>query len=108
MPAAARYLGAWFAATVALLCVVVIVNLVVDPYGIFRIVEVTGVNRIKSQASERGQAFKRSGVERMRPKRVPRGRRKRGQSSISRFPEPACLPLLPNSRRRWLANHPGL
>jgi len=68
MPAAARYLRAWFASTFALLCVVVVVNLVVDPYGIFRIVEVTGVNRIKSQASERGQVFKRSGVERMRPK----------------------------------------
>ena len=64
---AARYLWAWVMSTVALLVAVVAVNVVVDPYGLFRIVDVTGLNRIKSQAGERAALFKRTGVERMRP-----------------------------------------
>ena len=64
---AARYLWAWVMSTLALLVAVVAVNLVVDPYGLFRIVDVPGVNRIKSQAGERAALFKRTGVERMRP-----------------------------------------
>ena len=64
---AARYLWAWVISTVALLVAVVAVNVVVDPYGLFRIVDVPGLNRIKSQAGERAALFKRTGVERMRP-----------------------------------------
>ena len=64
---AARYLWAWVMSTVALLVAVVAVNVVVDPYGLFRIVDVPGLNRIKSQAGERAALFKRTGVERMRP-----------------------------------------
>ena len=67
MRPAARYLWAWVMSTLALLVVVVAVNLVVDPYGLFRIVDVPGLNRIKSQAGERAALFKRTGVERMRP-----------------------------------------
>ena len=67
MLAAARYLWAWFASTVALLGAVVAINLLVDPYGLFRIVDVAGLNRVKSQASERGPLFKHTGVERMHP-----------------------------------------
>ena len=67
MPAAARYLWAWVMSTLALLFAVVAVNLVVDPYGLFRIVDLPGLNRIKSQAGERAALFKRTGVERMRP-----------------------------------------
>ena len=67
MPAPARYLWTWFASTVALLGAVVAINLVVDPYGLFRIVDVAGLNRVKSQASERGPLFKHTGVERMHP-----------------------------------------
>jgi hypothetical protein len=66
-PAAARYLWAWVMSTLALLVAVVAVNLVVDPYGLFRIVDLPGLNRIKSQAGERAALFKRAGVERMRP-----------------------------------------
>jgi hypothetical protein len=65
---AARYLWAWFASTVALLGAVVAINLVVDPYGLFRIIDVAGLNRVKSQASERGPLFKHTGVERMHPR----------------------------------------
>ena len=67
MPPAARYLWAWFGSSVALLGAVVAINLVVDPYGLFRIVDVAGLNRVKSQAGERGPLFKHTGVERMHP-----------------------------------------
>jgi hypothetical protein len=67
MQSAARYLWSWVMSTVALLVAILAVNLVVDPYGLFRIVDVPGLNRIKSQAGERAALFKRTGVERMRP-----------------------------------------
>ena len=67
MRPAARYLWAWVMSTAALLIAIFAVNLVVDPYGLFRIVDVPGLNRIKSQAGERAALFKRAGVERMRP-----------------------------------------
>ena len=67
MLAAARYLWAWFASTMALLGAVVAINLLIDPYGLFRIIDVAGLNRVKSQASERGPLFKHTGVERMHP-----------------------------------------
>jgi hypothetical protein len=50
-----------------LLAAVAAVNLLVDPYGLFRIVDIAGVNRIKSQAGERAALFKFTGLERMRP-----------------------------------------
>jgi len=56
--------------TVALLAAVALINLVVDPYGIFRIVDLDGFNRIKSQAGQRAEIFKRRGLERMRPNAV--------------------------------------
>jgi hypothetical protein len=67
MPAAARYLWVWILSTIALLGTVVVVNLCVDPYGLFRVVDIAGLNRIKSRASERAELFKLSGVERMHP-----------------------------------------
>jgi hypothetical protein len=67
MTAATRYLSAWAASTLALLAAVAAINLVVDPYGLFRIVDVAGFNRIKSQAGERAAMFKRASIIRMRP-----------------------------------------
>ena len=67
MPAATRYLWAWVGATLALLGVVAAINFAVDPYGLFRAVDIPGFNRIKSQAGERAKLFKRTGVARMRP-----------------------------------------
>ena len=67
MTAAAQYLWAWFWWTLALLGNVAIFNLVVDPYGLFRIADVVGLNSVKSQASERGPLFKHAAVERMHP-----------------------------------------
>jgi hypothetical protein len=73
MPAAARYLLAWVGSTLLLMGVVAAVNLIVDPYGLFRIVDVPGLNRIKSQAGERAALFKRTAVARMRPASVVLG-----------------------------------
>ena len=67
MRAATRYLWAWVGSTLALLGVVAAINLVVDPYGLFHVVDIPGFNRIKSQAGERATLFKRAGVARMRP-----------------------------------------
>jgi len=65
---AREYLWIWFWWTVVLLANVAAVNLVVDPYGLFRIVEAHGLNRLKSQASERGALFKHTGVARIQPR----------------------------------------
>ncbi len=62
-----EYLWAWLWWTVLLLGNVVAFNLVVDPYGLFQVVDVPGVNRVKSQASERGSLFKHVSLERMHP-----------------------------------------
>ena len=63
-----RYLRVWTLATLVLLAAIATINLVVDPYDLFRAVDVDGFNRIKSQASQRTVLFKRTNVERVRPK----------------------------------------
>ena len=63
-----EYLWAWFWWTVLLLGTVVAINIIIDPYGLFRVVDVPGVNRLKSQASERGSLFKHVSLERMHPR----------------------------------------
>jgi len=65
---AAEYLWIWFWWTVVLLGNVAAVNLVVDPYGVFRVVDLPALNRFKSQASERGPLFKHAGVARLQPR----------------------------------------
>jgi hypothetical protein len=67
MSAATRYLGFLLSATLAILGAVAVFNLLVDPYGLFHVVNRDGFNRIKSQAGQRAEMFKRHGVERMRP-----------------------------------------
>ena len=68
MSAAARYLRSLLFSTLALLGLVATFNLLVDPYGLFRVVNFDGFNRIKSQAGQRAEMYKRTGAERMRPK----------------------------------------
>jgi len=63
-----EYLWAWFWWTVLLLGTAVAINIIIDPYGLFRVVDVPGVNRLKSQASERGSLFKQVSLERMHPR----------------------------------------
>ncbi len=67
MSVSARYLRTLSLATVALLALVATINLLVDPYGLFRVIRIDGFNAIKSQAGQRAGAFKRAGAERMRP-----------------------------------------
>jgi hypothetical protein len=64
---ATRYLRSLLLATLALLGVAALFNLLVDPYGLFRVISLEGFNRIKSQAGQRAETFKRHGAERMRP-----------------------------------------
>ena len=67
---AAQYLWSWLEWTLALLASVLVINLVVDPYGLFPIVNIAGLNSIKLKASERGTLFKRTALERMQPATV--------------------------------------
>jgi hypothetical protein len=91
--AAKQYLWAWFWWTFAVLANVLIFNLVVDPYGLFPIVEVGGLNRIKSQASERAPLFKRTAVQRAQPTAVILGN---SRAEIGFDPE---SPAWPSSAR---------
>jgi len=68
MPVAREYLWIWFWWTVVLLGSVAAINVLIDPYGLFRVVDVPGLNRLKSQASERGPLFKHANVTRVQPK----------------------------------------
>jgi hypothetical protein len=67
MPAFGRYLRSWGLTTLCLLACVALINLIVDPYGIFNVVNVKGFNAVKSQAGQRALLFKRAALERMRP-----------------------------------------
>jgi hypothetical protein len=87
---AVRYLWASLWSTVALLAAVAAVNLVVDPYGVFRVVDVDGFNMLKSQASERTQLFKHTGVERMRPRALVLGN---SRAEIGFDPESPAWPV---------------
>lgn len=87
---AREYLWAWLWWTVLLLGSVVAVNIVIDPYGLFRVVDVPGVNRVKSQASERGSLFKHVSLERMHPRGLILGN---SRAEIGFDPESPAWPL---------------
>lgn len=63
-----RYLFKWFLATVVMLLAVATINLVVDPYGIFRLVDHPGFNSIKPTAASHGAMSKAYQVLRVQPK----------------------------------------
>ena len=67
MSGTARYVLVWLLVTLGLVSAVAVVNLLVDPYGIFDVVNVDGFNRVKSRAEQRGELFKRYNAERIRP-----------------------------------------
>src|SRR2546426_7920944 len=69
-PAATRY--CWIAATTAalLLAAVVAVNLVVDPFGMYRLVVLEGVNAYKPAVPTRVRLVKGYEVRRLRPRGV--------------------------------------
>lgn len=53
-----RYLFIWLAATAFVLLAVAVFNLVVDPYGVFRVVNQPGLNTIKPAAGSHGAMAK--------------------------------------------------
>jgi len=63
-----RYRTTWLLATGLFLLVVAVTNLLVDPYGIFRLVDSEGFNRIKPAAATRGPMAKAYQVLRVQPK----------------------------------------
>lgn len=63
-----RYLSTWFIATSLMLIVVAATNLVVDPYGIFRMVDQPGFNSIKPAAAKHGDMSKAYQVLRVQPR----------------------------------------
>jgi hypothetical protein len=63
-----RYLTQWFLATALILLAVAAINLVVDPYGIFRLVDSPGFNSVKPAAPSRGPMAKAYQVLRVQPK----------------------------------------
>ena len=67
MKPALRYLLVWLVFSLILLSAVASLNLLIDPYSLFRVVDVEGLNHVKSRASQRGETFKRSAAERMHP-----------------------------------------
>ena len=67
MPSSSRYLRTLAISTLSILGLVALFNWLVDPYGIFRVISLDGFNRIKSQAGQRAEMYKRTGAERVRP-----------------------------------------
>ncbi len=90
MTPATRYLRALCIATLVLLFAVAAFNLIVDPYGVFRVVSVEGFNRIKSQAVQRAELFKRVGVARVRPNALILGN---SRAEIGFDPESPAWPM---------------
>jgi hypothetical protein len=66
-PGPRSYLVRWLAATLLLVLAVGAFNVVVDPYGIFRVVDTPGFNAIKPTATTRGGMAKAYGVQREHP-----------------------------------------
>lgn len=63
-----RYLPLWLVVTSALLLAVAGFNLIVDPYGLFRVVDEPGFNAIKPKAGVHGATVKAYQVLRVRPR----------------------------------------
>lgn len=63
-----RYLTLWLALTAVLLLATATINLVVDPYGIFRIIDARGFNAVKPKAGVHGAMTKAYQVLRVQPR----------------------------------------
>lgn len=63
-----RYLFFWISLTVALLLFVATINVVTDPYGLYRIIDAEGFNKIKPAASNQGAMAKAYQAIRMQPR----------------------------------------
>jgi hypothetical protein len=65
-----RYLRVWCGLTVALVVLVAATNLIVDPYGLFRLVDSAAFNAIKPKAGAHGRMVKAYQVLRVGPRSV--------------------------------------
>ncbi len=72
-PEIKRYLVLWLAVTGALLLLAAVVNLLVDPYGLFRVVDQPGVNQLKPAATTHGALAKAYQVLRVQPRAIVLG-----------------------------------
>lgn len=63
-----RYLVLWLATTVALMLAVALLNVVVDPYGLYRWIDVPGFNAVKPKAGPHGAIVKTYQVLRAQPR----------------------------------------
>jgi hypothetical protein len=68
-----RYLLTWLAATTLVLLLVGVFNLVVDPYGVFRVVDKPGFNTIKPAAGSHGAMAKAYQVLAVQPQSLVLG-----------------------------------
>lgn len=62
-----RYLNFWLIATLGILLLVGVFNLLVDPYGLFRIVDRAGFNAVKPKSGAHGDMVKAYQVLRVHP-----------------------------------------
>jgi hypothetical protein len=90
MRAAIRYLRAWLLSALLLIGAVAVFNLLVDPYGLFRLITIDEFNRIKSQAGHRAEMFKRHSAERVRPNALILGN---SRAEVGFDPDSTAWPL---------------
>src|ERR1700722_2220382 len=62
-----RFVGWWFAGTIGLLALAALINLVIDPYGVYGWISILGVNQMKTQAVDESRLAKPYMVEREQP-----------------------------------------
>jgi len=84
-----RYLVVWLGATAALLALVATANAVVDPYGVFRLVDAPGFNAVKPKAELHGGMVKAYQVLRVRPRTLILGN---SRAEVGLSPDHAAWP----------------
>lgn len=84
-----RYLTLWIALTGALLLGTATFNVVMDPYGIFRLVDAPGINAVKPKAGVHGAMAKAYQVLRVQPRGLILGN---SRAEVGLDPEHAAWP----------------
>lgn len=62
-----NYLFSWISITALLLMIVAAINLIIDPYGLFRFIDIDGFNKIKPAAASQGPMGKAYQALRIQP-----------------------------------------
>lgn len=84
-----RYLWLWLSLTLVILLAVATFNLIVDPYGLFRLVDQSGFNHIKPAAGAHGAMAKAYQVLRIQPRGLILGN---SRSEVGFNPEHSAWP----------------